>query len=136
MCIRDRIHAQRQAAPGIGAGGTEFGVKPLSNRLQRRETVAGLHGMDANAAGVEMIDRREHPNPALIHGFHPDAIGTPPFVRAIRGNRSVVEVGRTLGPPMVGQQVVVTHQAQYARASDADIAQNTQPRPALSLIHI
>lgn len=42
--LRAVIHAQRQAEAGIGAGGAELGLEPLSNRLQRREAVAGLDG--------------------------------------------------------------------------------------------
>jgi hypothetical protein len=55
------IHAQCQAASGISARGAEFGLKPLGNRLQSRKAVTGLHGMNADTAGVEMIDGREHP---------------------------------------------------------------------------
>ena len=54
--LRPVIHAQRQAASGLSARGTEFDLKPLSNRLQGREAAPGLHGMDADTTGIEMID--------------------------------------------------------------------------------
>src|SRR5574337_981646 len=86
--LRAVIHAQGEAAPGIGAGGAEFGLESLGNRLQGRETVAGFDRMDADAAGIEMIDRREHPDPALIHGLDADAVGAPHLVRAVCLNRA------------------------------------------------
>ena len=76
-----------------------------------------------------MVDRRENPDPALIHGLNADAIGTPHFIRAIRRNRSVVQLRGALGLPMGRQQGVLAHQAQHTGAGDADVVQDAQPRP-------
>ena len=45
--LRAVIHAQGEAASGASAGGAEFVVQTLGNRLQGGETVAGLDGMEA-----------------------------------------------------------------------------------------
>src|SRR5664279_2815347 len=73
--LRPVIHAQRQATPGRGAGGAKFGLESLGDRLQGGETVAGLDGMDADATSIKVIDRREHPAPALIDGLNANAVG-------------------------------------------------------------
>src|SRR5574338_699704 len=117
--LRAGIHAQREAAPGIGAGGAE--------------TVAGLDRMDADAAGIEMIDRREHPDPSLIHGLDADAVGAPHLVRAVCLNRALVQRGAALAPTMGRQQGVLAHQAQHPGAGDAHAAQPPQPRPHLTM---
>ena len=75
--LRAIVHAQGQAASGIGAGGAELCLETLGNWLQGREAVADLGGMDADAAGIEMIDGREYPDPVFIDGLDADAIGAP-----------------------------------------------------------
>ncbi len=131
--LRAVVHAQGEAAPGAGAGGAELGQQALADRLKRGKAVADLDRMDADAAGIEMVDRREHPDPALIDGLDADAVGAPHLVRAIRGDRPVVQHRRSLRPAMRREQLVLAHQAQYAAAADADIAQQAQPCPHLAV---
>ncbi len=90
------VHAQGQAAPGLGAGSREFRLEPLGDRLQGRETIADLHRMDTHAAGVEMIHRREHPDPALLHRLDTQAVSAPHLVRVIRGDGPRVQTGAPL----------------------------------------
>ncbi len=114
------IHAQRETASGIGAGGAEFALESLGNRLQGREAVAGLDGIDADATGIEMIDRRKHPDPALVNGFDSDSVGGPHIVQAIRGDRSVVQIGHALRTAIWRQQGVL------AGAPDAEPQRGTR----------
>lgn len=67
--LRAMIHAQFQALAGIDAGGAELGLQSLSDRLQGREAVADLHGMDADATGIEVINSGEHPQTCMEWGF-------------------------------------------------------------------
>lgn len=60
--LRPVIHSQCKSASGIGAGRAEFGLQALCNRLQGGKAIARLHHVDADTAGVEMIDSREHPD--------------------------------------------------------------------------
>jgi hypothetical protein len=56
--LRTVVHAQTQPASGIGAGGAKLCLEALGDRLQGREAVADLDRMDADAAGIVVIDRR------------------------------------------------------------------------------
>jgi hypothetical protein len=69
--LRTVIHAQRQAATDISTQTAEFAQQSLCNRLEGGETAAGPDGMDADAAGVAMINCGEYPDPAVAH--RPDA---------------------------------------------------------------
>src|ERR1700682_4304983 len=91
----------------------EFTQQSLCDRLQGGEPVARLDRMDANAAGVAMINRREHPDPAVIHDLDAHAVGAPHFVRAARRDRAVVERRLNLGPTMRGQPRVLPHQTPH-----------------------
>ncbi len=123
--LRTVIHAQRQAPTNLGTRATEFTQQSLCDRLQGGEPVARLDRMDADAAGVAMINRREHPDPTVIHGLDAHAVGAPHFVRAARRDRAVVHRRLTLGPTMRRQQSVLPHQTQHTGARDADVAQDT-----------
>src|SRR5512134_786707 len=131
--LRAVVHAQRQAASGVGAGGAELGPQPLGNRLQGGKTVADLDRVHAHAVSIEMIDGREHPDPALVERLDPDAIGAPHLVGTVGLDRTVVRDGLAPRPPMRRQQRVLAHQTQHAGARDADVAQNTQPCPDLAM---
>src|SRR6478736_1750911 len=131
--LRTVIHAQRQAPTNLGTRAAEFTQQSLCDRLQGGEPVARLDRMDADAAGVAMINRREHPDPAVIHGLDAHAVGAPHFVRAARRDRAVVQRRLTLRPTMRRQQSVLPHQPQHTGARDADVAQDTQPRPYLAV---
>lgn len=131
--LRTVIHAQRQAATDLGTRAAEFAQQSLCDRLQGGEPVARLDRMDADAAGVAMINRREHPDPAIIHGLDAHAVGAPHLVRAA-GRDCAVVLGRlALGTPMWRQQGVLPHQTQHTGAGDPDVAQDTQPRPYLAM---
>src|ERR1700694_2588311 len=67
--LRTLIHAPRQAPHHLGPRAAEFTQQSLCDRLQGGEPVARLDRMDANAAGVAMIDRGEHPEPAALPGL-------------------------------------------------------------------
>src|ERR1700738_3374600 len=139
--LRTVIHAQRQAPTNLGTRAAEFTQQSLCDCtqqslcdwLQGGEPVARLDRMDANAAGVAMINRREHPDPAVIHGLDEHAVGAPHFVRAARRDRAVVQRRLTLGPTMRRQQSVLPHQTQHTGARDPDVAQDTQARPYLAV---
>ena len=118
------VHTQGQAAPGLGAGGSECRLESLGDRLQGRETIADLHRMDAHAAGVEMIHCREHPDPALFHRLDTSGRQCPTFVRAIRGDGPRVQSGDPLRAAMRREELVLAHQAQHTRAGGTDIAQD------------
>lgn len=131
--LRAVVHAQSQPAPGIGADGAELGQQALDDRLQGGEAVADFDRMDADAAGIAMIDSREHPDPAFIDGLDANAVGAPHLVRAIRGDRPIMQRRHALGPAMRREQLVLAHQPQHSGVGDADVAQNPQSRPDLAL---
>src|ERR1700694_1759507 len=139
--LRTVIHAQRQAPTNLGTRAAEFTQQSLCDCtqqslcdwLQGGEPVARLDRMDADAAGVAMINRREHPNPAVIHGLDAHAVGAPHLVRAARRDCAVVLGRLALGAPMWRQQGVLPHQTQHTGAGDPDVAQDTQPRPYLAV---
>src|SRR5713101_4055550 len=131
--LRTVIHAQRQAPTNLGTRAAEFAQQSLCDRLQGGEPVARLDRMDTDAAGVAMIDRGEHPDPAVIHGLDAHAVGAPHLVRAARRDRAVVLGRLALGTPMWRQQGVLPHQTQHTGAGDPDVAQDTQPRPYLAV---
>ncbi|WP_144329501.1 hypothetical protein, partial [Tepidimonas charontis] len=89
--LRTVVHAQHKPLAGVGTGGAELGLEPLGNRLQGSETIADLDGMDADAAGVEMIDHREHPHPAVFNGLDADTVGAPHLVRCFSLNRAIMQ---------------------------------------------
>jgi hypothetical protein len=95
--------------------------------------IAGLDRMDADAKGIKVIHGSEHPDPALIDGLDTNTVSAPHFVRAVRGNRSVVAVRYALGAPMRRQQSVLAHQTQYPGAGDSYAARDAQPRPDLAV---
>src|SRR5882757_5056624 len=88
--LRTMIHAQRQAPTDIGTRAAEFAQQCLCDRLQSGEPVARLDRMDADAASIAMINRREHPNPAVLDRLDAHAAGAPHLVRAARCDRAVV----------------------------------------------
>lgn len=79
----------RRLLSAQSAGGAEFGLESLRNRLQRREAVAGLNLMNALATGIEMAHHREHPDPTLIYGLYTHAVGATHLVWAIRLDRAI-----------------------------------------------
>ena len=87
--LRTVVHAQSQSASRVGAGGAKHRLESLRNRLQGGKAIAGLHGMNADATGIAMIDCREDPDPAIVHRFDSNAVGTPHLVRPIRDDGSV-----------------------------------------------
>jgi hypothetical protein len=65
--LRAVVHAQGQSASRVGAGGAKHRLEALRNRLQGCKAITGLHGMNADATGIEMVHRQEDPYPAIVH---------------------------------------------------------------------
>ena len=86
--------------------------EPLRERLEGRKAAPHLAHMPAHALGVPMVHRREGPDPAVLRGEHPYAVGAPHDAGRRGDNRPVVRFRVTL-PPAGGVR------AAPARASHA-----------------
>ncbi len=106
--LRAVVRAQAQAASRLGACRAEFSLESLGNRLQGSEAIAGFGSMDADTASIEVVDRGEYPDPALIPGFDADSVRAPQVVRTSRRDRAIVPVRRALRPAVRRQQRVLT----------------------------
>jgi hypothetical protein len=130
--LRAAIHAQGETPTDIGACGAEFSLDSLSDRFERSEAVTRFGCVDADAAGVEAIDGREHPDPTFLYGLDANAVGAPQEVGSIRGDRPVMQNRHAPRPTMRREQRMLAHRAQCAGARDTDASQKTQSRPHLA----
>src|ERR1700754_3151566 len=72
--LRAVIHSQRQTPTGLGPCAAEFAQQSLCDWLQGGEPVSGLDRVDADAAAIAVINRREHPDPAVVHSLDAHAV--------------------------------------------------------------
>src|ERR1035438_2548667 len=71
--LRAVVYTQCQSASCVGAGSAKHHLESLCNRLQGRKAITGLHSMNADATGIEMVDCREDPNPSIVRRLDPNA---------------------------------------------------------------
>jgi hypothetical protein len=119
--LRTMIHAQRQPAARVGGHRAKPAQQPLGDGLDGSETVTDFRGMDAGAHAFAVIDGREDPHHAVVHGRDAHAVGTPHLIRAIGRDPAVVKVGFASRLPVRREQSVLTHQPQYAGPGHADV---------------
>src|SRR5580698_5450234 len=89
--------------------------------------------MNAGAHAVAVIDRREDPHHAVVHGRDAYAVSAPHLIRAIRRDPAVVKVGLASRLTVRRKQTVLAHQPQHAGPGDPDVVQDAQPCPDLSM---
>jgi hypothetical protein len=126
------IVAELETDSGALGETTEALAHRLPHRLERREAVGPLAGMNADALGRAMVDRDEHRRLALAD-HHRGQVGAPHDIDPLGGDRAVVGA-RAVRPAntLVGQEAVLAHQPQDAAPAGAD-AGEAQPRPQLAV---
>ena len=84
--------------------------------------------MPAHALGVPVVDCREGPDPAVLRGEHPHAVGPPHDVGRRGDNRPLVRLHLTRPPAGRREQPLRAHHAQHPRPGDSDPVEDPQPR--------
>ena len=105
----------------------------MRDRLEGRETVADLAHVPSHTLGIPVVDGREGPDPAVVDGQHPRAIGTPHDVGRRGDNRAVVRFRLTLPPAVGREQALRAHHAQHPRPRDPHPVEDPQPRVDLAM---
>ena len=100
---------------------------------RRCEAAADLAHVPPHAFRVPVVDRREGPDPAVVHGEDPHAVGPPHDLGRQGDDGPVVELRIALAATVRRQQPLRSHHAQHLRLGDADPIQEPQPRVDLAV---
>ena len=117
--LRPMVHPDRQAARNVSSDRAIVLQNSHRERLERREAVAELAHVIADALDVEVLDGDEYPAPPVLDGEHPRAVGSPHDVRRIGRDSAVVQLGLAQRPTMRREQVVLPHEPEHTLTTDA-----------------
>ena len=119
------VHPQRQPAGAVGGQAVQL-AEALGDRFQGGEAVPNLTHVPPHALRVPVVGC-EGPDPAVVHGKHPNAVGPPHDVGRRGDDRPVVKLWIALAAAVRRQQPVCAHHAQDPGPGDADPVQDPQP---------
>jgi hypothetical protein len=117
----------------VGSYRAKRAQQPLRDRLEGCKAVTDFRGMNAGAHAVAVINGREDPHHAVVHGRNAHAVGSPHLIGAISRDPAVVKAGFAPRLTVRREQPVLAHQPQYAGSGDTDVVHDAQPRPDLAV---
>ena len=127
------VHPQGQPAGDVGVHRAVPLAKAVRDGFEGGEPVADLAHVPPDALRVPVVDRREGPDPAVVHRERPHAVGPPHNVRRRGDDGPVVELRIALAPAVGREQPVRAHHALHSGPGDADPVQDPQPRVHLPM---